>query len=94
MESSSPGSIPVRNHVGNPPKLLDKVGARMRRLRMALRSEQGCTGWIRRFILANGKRHPRDMGIGKSSGSYRAWRRSGMSRRVHALPICRALIEF
>ena len=34
----------------------------MRRLGMALRTEQAYVGWIRRFILANGKRHPRGMG--------------------------------
>jgi integron integrase len=34
----------------------------MRRLGMALRTEQAYVGWIRRFILANGKRHPRSMG--------------------------------
>jgi Phage integrase, N-terminal SAM-like domain len=27
-----------------------------------LRTEQAYTGWIRRFIRANGKRHSRDMG--------------------------------
>lgn len=44
------------------PRLLDQVCARMRRLGMARRSEEAYIGWIRRFILANGKRHPRDMG--------------------------------
>jgi len=27
-----------------------------------LRTEQAYVGWIRRFILASGKRHPRDIG--------------------------------
>jgi integrase len=44
------------------PKLLDQVRGRMRRLGMARRSEEAYVGWIRRFILANGKRHPADMG--------------------------------
>lgn len=44
------------------PRLLDQVRGRMRRLGMARRSEEAYVGWIRRFILANGKRHPRDMG--------------------------------
>lgn len=44
------------------PRLLDQVRDRMRRLHMAARSEQAYVGWIRRFILANGKRHPRDLG--------------------------------
>jgi integron integrase len=45
-----------------PPKLLDQVRARMRRLGMARRSEEAYVGWIRRFILAHGKRHPASMG--------------------------------
>lgn len=45
-----------------PPRLLEQVRARMRRLGMSLRSEEAYVGWIRRFILANGKRHPREMG--------------------------------
>lgn len=44
------------------PRLLDQVRGRMHRLNMARRSEEAYVGWIRRFILANGKRHPRDMG--------------------------------
>lgn len=34
----------------------------MRRLGMAIRSEEAYVGWIRRFILANGKRHPIELG--------------------------------
>ncbi|TAL83657.1 MAG: integron integrase [Rhodanobacter sp.] len=44
------------------PKLLDQVRERMRRLGMSKRSEEAYVGWIRRFILANGKRHPADLG--------------------------------
>jgi integron integrase len=36
--------------------------ARMRRLGLSLRTEEVYVGWVRRFILANAKRHPRDMG--------------------------------
>ena len=45
-----------------PPRLLDLVRARVRRLGMSIRTEQAYVGWIRRFILANGKRHPRELG--------------------------------
>jgi integron integrase len=62
MDSSDTGSMPPDRRVGNPPRLLDQVAARMRRLGMAIRSEQAYTGWIRRFILANDKRHPYDLG--------------------------------
>lgn len=54
---ASPGDASAK-----PPRLLDQVRARMRRLGMAIRSEEAYLGWIRRFILANGKRHPRELG--------------------------------
>ncbi len=44
------------------PRLLDQVRARIRRLGLAKRTEEAYVQWIRRFILANGKRHPRIMG--------------------------------
>jgi len=34
----------------------------MRRLGMSIRTEEAYVGWVRRFILSNGKRHPREMG--------------------------------
>ncbi|HEX7338958.1 MAG TPA: integron integrase [Rhodanobacteraceae bacterium] len=43
--------------------MLDLVRSRVRRLGLSKRTEEAYVGWIRRFILANGKRHPRDMGI-------------------------------
>jgi integron integrase len=42
--------------------LLDQLRARIRRLGLSIRTEEAYVGWARRFILANGKRHPRDMG--------------------------------
>ena len=44
------------------PRLLDELRARLRRLGLSLRTEEAYAGWVRRFILANGKRHPREMG--------------------------------
>ena len=44
------------------PRLLDAVRARIRRLGLSIRTEKTYVDWIRRFILANGKRHPREMG--------------------------------
>lgn len=58
MEPYSPSGIAA----SRPPRLLDEVRARVRRLGLAYRTEQAYVGWIRRFILANGKRHPREMG--------------------------------
>jgi integron integrase len=42
--------------------LLDEVRRQVRVRHYSLRTEQAYVGWIRRFILANHKRHPRDMG--------------------------------
>jgi integron integrase len=54
--SSEPGAA------RNSPRLLDQVRARMRRLGLARRTEEAYVSWIRRFILSQGKRHPREMG--------------------------------
>jgi integron integrase len=45
-----------------PPKLLDQVRARLRRLHYSIRTEEAYANWITRFILFHHKRHPRDMG--------------------------------
>jgi integron integrase len=44
------------------PRLLDEVRSRLRVKHCSLRTEQAYVGWIRRYILANGKRHPRELG--------------------------------
>lgn len=44
------------------PRLLDEVRRVLRLKHYSLRTEAIYVQWIRRFILANGKRHPRDMG--------------------------------
>lgn len=45
-----------------PPRLLDQVRARVRVKHYSRRTEQAYVGWIRRFILANGRRHPHELG--------------------------------
>src|SRR5690606_29543714 len=47
---------------GEEPRLLDRVRGRLRVKHYSLRTEQAYVAWIRRFILANGKRHPRELG--------------------------------
>jgi integron integrase len=42
--------------------LLDVVHERARRLGLARRTEKAYVGWIRRFVLANDRRHPRLLG--------------------------------
>jgi len=44
------------------PRLLDEVRRCLRLKHYSLRTEQAYVAWIRRFILASGKRHPREMG--------------------------------
>jgi hypothetical protein len=45
-----------------PPKLLDRVRDRVRRMGYAKRTEQSYSHWIKRFILYHDKRHPAEMG--------------------------------
>lgn len=56
---TSDASAPIPSRGG---RLLDEVRRRLRFKHYSLRTEQAYIGWIRRFILANGKRHPREMG--------------------------------
>ncbi len=46
------------------PRLLDQVRDRIRLLHYSYRTEQAYLGWIRRYILFHGKRHPRELGQG------------------------------
>lgn len=62
MASFHAGEGPASSEGAQPPRLLDQVRARVRRLGLARRTEEAYVGWIRRFILANDKRHPVDMG--------------------------------
>jgi integron integrase len=57
------GNTPVRSEVvaGGEPRLLEQVRARLRVKHYSLRTEQAYLYWVRRYILANGKRHPRDL---------------------------------
>ena len=43
------------------PRLLDRVRATIRLRHYSRRTERAYTGWIRRFILFHGKRHPLEM---------------------------------
>lgn len=44
------------------PKLLDRVRAAARLKHLSRRTETSYVGWIRRYVLFHGKRHPADMG--------------------------------
>ncbi|WP_051234844.1 integron integrase [Lysobacter sp. HA18] len=55
--------VVIGNPVTAPPvRLLDQVRACCRVRHYSLRTEQAYVSWTRKFVLANGRRHPRDMG--------------------------------
>src|SRR6266705_6926904 len=45
-----------------PPRLPEQMRAVIRARHYSLRIEETYLGWVKRFILFHGKRHPRDMG--------------------------------
>ncbi len=49
------------------PRFLDEVRDAIRARHYSYRTEEAYTGWIRRFILFHGKRHPADMGGRRTS---------------------------
>ena len=54
------GGISGVSAAPRPARLMDEVRRCLRLKHYSLRTEQAYTGWNRRFILANGNRHPRD----------------------------------
>ena len=53
---------PLEESAAPPPRLLDQVRDRLRLKHYSLRTEQAYVGWIKRYIIFHGKRHPPDMG--------------------------------
>ena len=60
----APGAAPS---VPAKPRLLDQVREAIRTRHYSYRTEEAYVGWIRRFILFHGKRHPGEMGAGEVS---------------------------
>jgi integron integrase len=54
--SGQPAELPAP-----PPRLLDQVRGSLRARHYSARTEKAYVGWIRRFILFHGKRHPESM---------------------------------
>src|SRR5437588_12581045 len=52
--------LPAAPHSGKP-KLLDQVRQILRLRHYSLRTEEAYLGWMRRYILFHGKRHPREL---------------------------------
>lgn len=63
------------------PRLLEQVRSKLRAKRYSYRTEQQYVAWIRRFILHNGKRHPRDL-AGPEVERFLTW--LAVERRVAA----------
>jgi integron integrase len=55
-------NLPRPDGPGEPPRLLDLVRDRLRLKHYSLRTETAYVGWIKRYIVFHGKRHPREMG--------------------------------
>src|SRR5881394_3587982 len=49
------------------PKLLDQVRELLRVRHYSVRTEKAYIGWIRRYILFHGKRHPRELGAAEAT---------------------------
>jgi hypothetical protein len=45
------------------PRLLEQMRAVLRARHYSLRTEETYLGWVKRFLLFPGKRHPRAMGV-------------------------------
>ena len=56
-----PGKVPV-GRLREKPRLLDVVRMAIRTRHYSRRTEEAYVGWIRRFIIFHGKRHPAEMG--------------------------------
>jgi integrase len=52
---------PSSSPAASPPRLLDRVRAMLRTRHYSVRTERAYIGWIRRFVLFHGKRHPDEM---------------------------------
>jgi len=57
-----PSDTAILPPLPQPPKLLDRMRQVLRTKHYSYRTEQAYVGWVRRFILFHGKRHPQEMG--------------------------------
>ncbi|MBX3692429.1 MAG: phage integrase N-terminal SAM-like domain-containing protein [Dokdonella sp.] len=81
--------------------MFDEIRRILRLKHYSLHTERAYTGWIRRFILAGGRRHPREMGAAEVEAflsgmrhdlSWRTWRSAGWCGkpvRTGCLPVRR-----
>ena len=62
MAANNPAAPSPEAPSSDSPRLLDRVRAAVRMRHYSRKTETTDVGWIRRFILFHGKRHPRGMG--------------------------------
>lgn len=63
METPPPAPwTPLVDAARQQPRLLDRVRIAIRARHYSLRTEEAYVGWVRRFVIFNGKRHPETMG--------------------------------
>lgn len=58
----APACGPSSSVASQPPRLLDRVRQALRSRHYSPRTEKAYVGWIRRYIVFHGKRHPLEMG--------------------------------
>lgn len=56
------GSLEAAHPARRAPRLLDQVREAIRYRHYSYRTEQAYVGWVRRFVLFHGRRHPRELG--------------------------------
>jgi integron integrase len=61
-ERLPPGAALSPSPAGKQPRFLEQIRLRLRTHHYSRRTEDAYLEWIRRFILFNGKRHPKEMG--------------------------------
>ena len=59
--SVSPGHTDLPPEAGTGPKLLDAVKLACRARQFSGRTAEAYCGWVRRYVLFHGKRHPREL---------------------------------
>ncbi len=86
--SQKPLGRTERAPAGRAPRLLDQVRAAIRSRHFSYRTEEAYVGWVKRFVLFHGKRHPTEMGPPEIT-EFLTWlavkRRVGSSTQNQAL---------
>lgn len=59
----------------DPPKLLDRLRLAVRARHYSRRTEKAYVGWVRRYVVFGGRRHPDAIGVSGDEGipRFRHW---------------------